>query len=475
MRQTLRKIVTILDGKPKGRRGQSLFEMTVIAPLLIGMILGLTEIAFLANNYLILMDAVREAGRKAVNLFPTKWDPYVPDTINTPPQNDYYDTADDRNYDRTDCDTKAGRYNLYGDSDSGNDRNGNSADSIIAQYGGGGLGATWVSGTGWTTPPGDVRISESTTGQYNKPYKLSDFGYGVHTHPGSSVSDSGFFGFFDTVSCQLLYSMQPLILDVGYFPDVNGYPSRDTGKDEIVISAVAYSMMSNPTGNLWNGHHVAPVVTGRWPMENRACYKESNFSSANGFTDTTASQDSKGDYRDPFNYINPRTTPGYGNFITTSNHGVPPAGTTPFVDQDSVALTKSGPTPTGLDGLTTNGPNPLGMVNGIRGFIITGAYVAQDGCLGSEFRVQDIESMLDLYNGGNLPKPNYPTMDPLQANLESQFAPNGGMVIVELHWQHHPAFFGPIFEGFTGHRDADPILNIYGIFPVTAAEPTVTP
>src|SRR5262245_48076241 len=69
MRQAVKKAVNVLDGKP----GQSLVEMAFTFPLLILMVLSLVEVGFLANNYLILMDAVRAAGRSAVNLDPTAW------------------------------------------------------------------------------------------------------------------------------------------------------------------------------------------------------------------------------------------------------------------------------------------------------------------------------------------------------------------------------------------------------------------
>src|SRR5215475_6139911 len=89
MRQTLSKIVKILDGQPTGKRGQSLVEMALTTPMLILMILGLVELGFFANDYLILLDAIRSASRFAVNLSPA-------DTWNYP---------DAHNQNRMDCDT----------------------------------------------------------------------------------------------------------------------------------------------------------------------------------------------------------------------------------------------------------------------------------------------------------------------------------------------------------------------------------
>src|SRR3954466_9209307 len=73
MRDRLKRVVRVLDGQPTGLKGQSMLEMAFTFPILILMILGLAEVGWLANNYLILMDVVRSAGRAAVNLDPTSW------------------------------------------------------------------------------------------------------------------------------------------------------------------------------------------------------------------------------------------------------------------------------------------------------------------------------------------------------------------------------------------------------------------
>ena len=73
MRATLRKIIAILDGTPTGRRGQSLVELTLTLPILLIMLMGLTEIGWYANNYLTLLDVVREAGRFGATRDPMAW------------------------------------------------------------------------------------------------------------------------------------------------------------------------------------------------------------------------------------------------------------------------------------------------------------------------------------------------------------------------------------------------------------------
>jgi hypothetical protein len=110
-------------------------------------------------------------------------------------------------------------------------------------------------------------------------------------------------------------------------------------------------------------------------------------------------------------------------------------------------------------------PAVPGNNQNVRGFTMSGHnknFVAvgsagADNCYGSAFRVQDIEDKLNLDATFN---PN---------------VPNGGLVIVEIFWQHHPLFFGPIFQGFTGNPINDPVLHVWGWFPVPSVESTATP
>ena len=73
MRATFRRLLDLLDGRPTGARGQSLVELTLTLPVLLVMLLGLTEIGWYANNYLTLLDVVREAGRFGATRDPMAW------------------------------------------------------------------------------------------------------------------------------------------------------------------------------------------------------------------------------------------------------------------------------------------------------------------------------------------------------------------------------------------------------------------
>lgn len=67
MRKLASKIIRILDGTPAeyGRmeRGQSLIEVAFSLPILIGVLVGMVEIGWFANNYLILLEVTRVASR----------------------------------------------------------------------------------------------------------------------------------------------------------------------------------------------------------------------------------------------------------------------------------------------------------------------------------------------------------------------------------------------------------------------------
>jgi hypothetical protein len=67
MRTLLRKIIHILDGTPavygNRTRGQSVVELALVSPILIILIMGLVEIGWFANNYMILLESTRTGAR----------------------------------------------------------------------------------------------------------------------------------------------------------------------------------------------------------------------------------------------------------------------------------------------------------------------------------------------------------------------------------------------------------------------------
>ncbi len=94
MRATFRRLLALLDGRPTGARGQSLVELTLTLPVLLVMLMGLTEIGWYANNYLTLLDVVREAGRFGATRDPMLWV-----------------DGEEKNYHRMDCELLSDKFN----------------------------------------------------------------------------------------------------------------------------------------------------------------------------------------------------------------------------------------------------------------------------------------------------------------------------------------------------------------------------
>jgi len=399
MRQTLHKIVSILDGQPTGVRGQSLVEMTITFPLLILMVLSLVEVGFVANNYLILMDVVRAAGRAAVTTNPdsTQW-----------PDNET------RSYNRMDCDQP---------------ETGNHHDDTYHR-----LGNANVPGTDPILYDERDNVNPAMPG--GGASQTGPRGQHLQASYSYSLIQDGPFGFFDSVACQVTRGMAPLVLN-----DDDSTKS----KDDIVVSTVSYELMTYGTG-ITHGdnvkyaagpgaHHFGTqdfwvTVTNRWPMANRYCV-------------TNPGQPNQaGDGRDPMDFMR-------DDFNTAWTNGGP-------------TLDKVGSYGEGLYNQATKtyiaGSLATGT-QGVRGFVFTGNNMNPDGCYGSRFTVQEIEARLNL-----------------DTNLAlNSVMPNGGLVIVEIFWQHHPLFLGPIFQGYNGNKLNDPVLWVWGWFPLPNIEPTATP
>jgi hypothetical protein len=73
MRKTWKKALAVLDGTPTGMRGQSMVELAITMPIFLIMLVGLVEVGWFANNYLILTDVVRAAGRYGSIRDPLDW------------------------------------------------------------------------------------------------------------------------------------------------------------------------------------------------------------------------------------------------------------------------------------------------------------------------------------------------------------------------------------------------------------------
>jgi hypothetical protein len=96
MQKGLKKFLAVLDGRPTGMRGQSLVELAITFPIFMLMMVGMVEIGWFANNYLILSDVVRSAGRWGSLRDPMEWV-----------------QGEEKNYQRLDCDIRGDTYNTY--------------------------------------------------------------------------------------------------------------------------------------------------------------------------------------------------------------------------------------------------------------------------------------------------------------------------------------------------------------------------
>lgn len=346
MKHLVRNVLKVLDGKPRGAKGQSLVELAFSAPILFLMIITTAEVGFLANNYLILLDAVREGGRFATALSPLTWN----------------DAQDTRNMYRTACaDEQSGFFNMQsGESPSHSTPHGPSGPGISPAY--------------------------VLLGQKN-PTK----------------------GFFDGAMCQTVSAMNPLKFDLSV--------------DDVVVSAVSF--INSCSGGLnacyftdGNGTHYdqpigthSIIVTGRWPLSNRYCPGPGGPSVGSGE-----------DQRDPFVF------PGG------------PSAATLYAQHAELA-----------NSLHTD----------IRGFVVTGFQTSQEtptSCIGSKFHV-----------GGGDAYDLETRFNQLSDTKVRDRLPNGGMVIVEMTWQHHQLFHFPLLTLL-----GDPKLYVWMMFPVSSAEPTAT-
>jgi hypothetical protein len=424
MKVTVQKVTQLLDGQPTMKKGQSLVEMALISPLLILMVLGLVEIGFLANYYMVLLDAVRTGGRAAVNLDPLSFPAW--DTANN-------DGA--RNQQRMDCD-KDTEYMVLLPGTAGTNAHG------ARQF------------YNVVTNPSDP-FSGAASG-----FKDAPRGGSV---PGAYNGGDGAFGFFDEIACQVTLNMQSAI-----FNDDDA-----TSKDDIVVSAISYARIDykNSDGS-WkfgapytgtgSSYTTGPAtrsdtwvtVTGRYPLENRFC----------GYSDVGSTWKS-GDIRDPFNY---KTSDKIASWSSTSAdaQGLNTADTYEGIHYN-VDGTEDSANFYILDLARAKPLTPPVSPNhnqGVRGFVFSGNHKnyiesgsTADDCYGSAFRVQDIEQRLNLDSTWN------------------PHVPNGGLVIVEVFWQYHPLYFGPLFEGFSNDKTRDPVIHVWGWFLVPGAEPTETP
>jgi hypothetical protein len=226
MRPFARRLINILDSKPpRGARGQSLAELALTAPILFLMVIGIAEIGFLANNYMLALDAIREGGRYAVLQTPLNW--HTSYTVANGDQ-------ETRNQQRTDCETTksyagGARYHV------------NRRDRDLARV-----------------PVADPDGHPTGLGYF-------------------SGNETDTFGFYDGVMCQVVAALDPLYFNYR-FDDVAvsviAYANRCATWNNGAGAGSCYRDPANlrePQGTR------RLTITGRFPLANRKCVGTSAY------------------------------------------------------------------------------------------------------------------------------------------------------------------------------------------------------
>jgi hypothetical protein len=380
MRRTVQKILDVLDGKPAVRttrsgqlpdaapptaqhgsfqhrphqrrpflRGQSLVEMTITFPILIMMIVSTAEIGFLANNYLTLMDVVREGARRSVTQQVTTF-PVGGMVSNDPATR----TDGARNYQRLDCEQPT------------------AADPVAPFFN--------LTGANIDTPRGPAGLN--------------------YFNPGTDVK----LGFYDRVMCEAINNMQPLVFDD---------PADDAGlnvsRDDLVISVVSYVTVDlnalSPAGSQivplrdrYGRHYI--IVTGRYPMENRYC--TGDYRDPFDFWHPNFVADANTGLFATIGAANEQNPEAYNRDVRELYN--PTAKNIP--DENNPGTWVVNPRYTANPRIFNSNRGLVTQSQGIRGYALTGAMRddANPSCLGSKFTIGRIEDTLNAAVGVAVPE-----------------------------------------------------------------------
>lgn len=415
MRKLARRLLQILDGTPavygKKQRGQSIVEMAVITPLLIILVTGIVEIGWLAERYLTLQEVTKQGARRGTVLTgdfgPIAWD----DNALLSPVSILPASMTDGNS----IDPEAGSVDP----------------GLLAQR------ETWRE---------EIRNENNCLG-------------GALPLPYSQ-------GFYFTILCRMLESMEPLEI-------------RDNGIDDIIISVFAVQTVNNgpydpndpsagdydfsaanysPEVGLDNYRPgFIPIVVGRYPSNTNECNVRSD-----GTVDNSLE-------RDPFDYIEDGTSnPKTRNLIINSSSVTV-----------NLELLGYDNTPEQQRGWSYTGQRKVDPVE------VGGVEVEMD-CWGSDWTVYDIQELLQV--------PGF-QMTPVEVSEErdsglggedfgrlpdgtdedlGRYLPNQGLILVEIYWQHDLLLDLPVFSPvLDALGDDETTLHVWSAFPVPAAEPNI--
>jgi len=472
MRRITRRLLQILDGTPaeyapeegEKQKGQSLVEMAFITPLILLLIVGIVEIGWFANNYLVLLEVTRVGARRGavVSDSPLDWD-------------DRGSLVWTQN--QEDIDPYFNRYDVPQD--------------IIFRL---------RQHTRNFDPPGDAADILDEPGETF--CTSADYLERNSTDP-VLPSDSGFY--FQIV-CQMLNSLEPLELD--YPLDAGDEEDRT---DDIVISVFQIAMIDNrpvanggdynfeddpATAGIYDVGPV-PVVVGRYPSNANEC---NVVNTGGGFRVTQSLE------RDPFDWDR-------DNIIHEDTVDDPAGDDLPRAWSRELGGDIWAELNTGQD-LNRFDNNRIPEMQ--RGWSYTGYHIIQESvsnqtlfnpdspaaptvtgagelfCIGSEFTVDDIEELMaasgfeltpqeagtdaDLVNTycevERDPDGTCPTGE--VTDFVRRFYPNHGLVLVEIFWEHELLLdlpgFSPVFNIIGGDST---VINVWSAFPVPSISPRI--
>ncbi|MGB1285804.1 MAG: TadE family protein [Aggregatilineales bacterium] len=456
MRTFLKTLLQILDGTPRrqriGQRGQSLVEMTVITPLLAIMIVGVVEIGWYANHYMIILEVTRVGARQGTvlqgaSIGPLAWDnaasihPMIYEPAD--PSNPTYPHSWYKTY-RENAAMVNWDVNYYPD-------NGGVMPEIEGN-----------------------KVAETFRSQ------LTD----------CSDMSQGDFGYYNTIACTMARSLDPLDLRYGEYNTVNrsgqvagslDYP------DDIVISLFTLQKIYNddPANVATDaphypqtvdlgvdyppGHNV--IVVGRYPTNANECdIYLTNPSNPDDLRDggafiTEVDPIGDTDTDDPFDYID-----GVGNAV----------GADHVQNQTSLDLG---------DGKIRTAFTEIGEPDFRpeiqRGFSWTGQHFIEEEavppgesqaypvlCFGSDWSDDEVEVLMngaDFFSVDERPQREdyasdfayeaardaWDTAHANDATLQEELShlPGQGLILVEMHWHHDTLLGFPFLDAF---------LNIFG-------------
>jgi len=243
--------------------------------------------------------------------------------------------------------------------------------------------------------------------------------------------------FYNEVICTMQTTMQPLSLN------------QTNGIDDIIVSGFSLQPVDATAHPGWlaaNYDTTKPqiVVAGRYPTNANEC--EVLQDAAGGVVMGMRPGDEN---RDPFD-IN-----GNGK-----RDIAPPDVANPNNDEIAGTFTEIA----GFDNRVTSSASE-GTAEKQVGFSLYGNHrIPNTFCVGSEWTVTQVETLMNLSNYD------------LTTNIQKDYLPSQGLVLVEIYWQHEMLLkipvLSPVFTA-VGNSQGKMVINVWAAFPLASVEPHI--